>query len=42
MSQLRIKKVKNNKFLTEAIKNLTNTVEMGKEACNTLDIQGEK
>ena len=42
MSQLRIKKVKNNKFLTEAIKNLTNTVEMGEEACNTLDIQGEK
>lgn len=39
MSQIR---KKNNKFLTEAIKNLTNTVEMGEEACNTLDIQEEQ
>lgn len=42
MSQLKIKKIKNNKFLGEAIKNLTNTVEMGEEACDALDIQGEK
>ena len=42
MSRIRIKKIKNNKFLTEAIKNLINTVEMGEEACKTLDIQGEK
>ena len=42
MSQLKKIKIKNNKFLSEAIKNLTNTVEMGEEAYNALDIQGEK
>ena len=39
MSQIKIKK---SKYLDEAIKNLTNTVEIGEEACTTLDIQEEQ